>query len=201
MIEDVRLILASASPRRADLLTAAGFVFEVRPVEVDERPLAGEAPGDYVLRLATCKARAFTCRRPGEVVLAADTTVVVEDRILAKPSDPTDARSMLEQLSGREHAVLTGVAILAGERLLSGVESSRVWFTSLAAEEIDWYVRSGEPADKAGAYAIQGLASRFVERIDGSYSNIVGLPVSRVHLMLKQLVGPSGLAALAEPPV
>lgn len=183
----MRLVLASASPRRAELLTAAGFAFDVRPVEVDETPLPGEGASAYVLRLADLKAQSCRCDREGEVVLAADTTVVVRGILLAKPADEADARRMLRMLSGREHAVLTGLALRAGDRTVSAVETTRVRFVPLDEAEIDWYVRSGEPADKAGAYAVQGRAARFVERIDGSYSNVVGLPVSRVYLMLKEL--------------
>jgi septum formation protein len=124
------------------------------------------------------------------VVLAADTTVVVDGRLLAKPRDEANARAMLETLSGREHSVLTGVAVRRGDVIRSAVERTRVYFLQLTAAEIDWYVSSGEPADKAGAYAVQGLASRFVERLDGSYSNVVGLPVARVYEMLRDLVGP-----------
>lgn len=171
-------------------------MFDVSPVEVDETPLNGEDPSDYVLRLAVLKARAFGCRDSGDVVVAADTTVAIDGRILAKPADACEAREMLQALSGREHVVLTGVAVLASTGLLSAVELSRVRFVPMAAGEVEWYVASGEPADKAGAYAIQGLASRFVDRIDGSYSNVVGLPVSRVYLMLRELVGAEGLAAV-----
>lgn len=185
----MRLILASASPRRADLLHAAGFAFEVHPVEVDETPREGEPPADYVRRLAHEKAAAFGSRDEGDVVIAADTIVVIDDRILVKPAGAEDARAMLARLAGREHSVLTGVAVRHGARVLDAVEESRVRFLPLSAEEIDWYVASGEPADKAGAYAVQGLASRFVDRVEGSYSNVVGLPVARVYLMLKALTG------------
>jgi septum formation protein len=195
-IQEMRLVLASASPRRAELLAAAGFAFDVCPVEVDETALPGEIANDYVLRLAVLKAQ--SCRRDKEddVVLAADTTVVVDGALLAKPADEVDARRMLRLLSGREHEVLTGIALRAGGRVLSAVETTRVRFARMDAVEIDWYVGSGEPAGKAGAYAVQGLASRFVERVEGSYSNVVGLPVSRVYGMVKELVGSSaGLIA------
>ena len=185
----MRLVLASASPRRADLLTAAGFSFEVLPVEVDESPLQGEQPADYVLRLAVLKARALDIPDAGTLVLAADTTVAIDGRILAKPGGEADAREMLATLSGRDHSVYTGVALRRGARLLSGVERTRVRFLPLSTAEIDWYIASGEPEGKAGAYAVQGRASRFVESIEGSHSNVVGLPVARVYLMLKELVG------------
>ncbi len=183
----MRLILASASPRRAELLSAAGFDFDVRPVQVDETPLPGELPSAYVLRVAVLKAQSYQRLAEGEVVLAADTTVVVDGSILGKPDDDADARRMLRLLSGREHEVLTGVALRENGRIVSAVESTRVHVLPLSGAEVDWYVASGEPADKAGAYAVQGLAARFVHRIDGSYSNVVGLPVSRVFLMLKAL--------------
>lgn len=189
----MRLILASASPRRSDLLRAAGFTFDVSPVEVDETPLDGEKPSDYVLRLALLKAAALVPTHPSDVIIAADTTVAIDGRILAKPRDVADARAMLETLSGREHSVLTGVAVRSAARVVSGVELTRVRFLPLTAAEVDWYASSGEPADKAGAYAVQGLASRFVDRVEGSYSNVVGLPVARVYLMLKELLGHKGL--------
>lgn len=160
-------------------------------MDVDERPLPGERPSEYVLRVALEKARASS-RTSDEVVLAADTAVVVDGLILGKPSSPADAARMLRLLSGRVHAVLTGVAIRHGGRELAAVESTTATFADMSDDEIDWYVSSGEPSDKAGAYAIQGLASRFVARIDGSYSNVVGLPVERVRRMLMDLRGPDG---------
>ncbi len=186
---EMRLILASGSPRRAELLSAAGFDFDVRPVQVDETPLPGESPSAYVLRVAVLKAQSYQGLADGEVVVAADTTVVVDGAILGKPDDDADARRMLRLLSGREHEVLTGVALRENGRIVSAVEATRVHVLPLSGAEVDWYVASGEPADKAGAYGVQGLAARFVDRIDGSYSNVVGLPVSRVFLMLKALAG------------
>jgi septum formation protein len=188
-IRTMRLILASASPRRAALLAAAGFAFDARPVEVDETPLPGEDPSAYVLRLAVLKARSCRDVPDGAIVLAADTTVVACGEILGKPADEADARRMLRMLSGCEHEVLTGVAVRRDDRLLSSVESTRVRFVPMHTAEIEWYVASGEPSDKAGAYAVQGLAARFVDRVEGSYSNVVGLPVSRVYLMLRELDG------------
>jgi septum formation protein len=190
------LILASASPRRAKLLRAAGLEFEVLAVDVDETPLPGEPPEAHVRRLAEEKARAAFEGRPDAVVLGADTVVVVDDRILGKPRDAEDAAAMLRNLSGRSHEVLTGVAVLAPAGLNAGlkagghrrlavdVESTRVWFSPLTNDEIAWYVGTGEPMDKAGGYAIQGLASRFIDRIDGSYSNVVGLPVALVYRLI-----------------
>jgi septum formation protein len=187
IIEFVRLILASASPRRADLLTAAGFAFDVMPIEIDERVLAAERPTDYVVRLARAKAREVARRNPGRPVLGADTAVVVDDRILGKPADAAEAGEMLRMLSGRSHDVLTGVAVCLDRREACDVACTRVRFLHLSDAEIAWYVASGEPFDKAGAYAVQGLASRFVEGINGSYSNVVGLPVATVYRALKQI--------------
>jgi len=183
------LVLASASPRRADLLRAAGFAFVVRPVDVDERRIADEPPATYVLRVAQAKADRVA-RSSGDIVLAADTTVALGDTehdnvleprvVLGKPADAAEAASMLRQLSGRGHDVLTGCVVSSGGRTCRFVEVTRVWFRPLTDDDISWYVASGEPMDKAGAYAIQGLASRFIPRIAGSYSNVVGLPVARV---------------------
>ena len=173
-----RLVLASASPRRSDLLRTAGVEFEVRPADVDERQFPGESPADYVARLAREKARAV--HRDGEVALGADTTVVVNGDSLAKPGDGAEARAMLGRLQGRSHEVLTGWALFDGTDFRSGVESTRVFFRPMTEQQIADYVASGEPMDKAGGYGIQGLASRFVERIEGCYFNVVGLPVARV---------------------
>jgi len=180
------LVLASQSPRRSEILRQAGIPFTVRPVEVDETPLAGESPRVYVERLALAKALAAPAT-PQETVLAADTTVTIEGALLAKPADAADARRMLELLSGRRHDVLTGICLRKGESLIRDCASTAVWFQPLSAKEIDEYVASGEPADKAGAYAIQGLASKFVERIEGCYFNVMGLPVSLVYRCLARL--------------
>lgn len=182
------LILASSSPRRAELLRAAGIDFKVRPADIDETLLDGESPYEYVARLATSKATEISRQSDGsETVLGADTTVVINDEIAGKPVDEGDARRLLHRLSGQWHEVLTGVALIHGPRLSVEVELTRVKFCLLTAEEIDWYVATGEPMDKAGAYGIQGYASRFVERIEGSYSNVVGLPVSRVYDMWRKI--------------
>jgi septum formation protein len=180
----VRLILASASPRRAELLRAAGFGFEVVPADVDERSWPGEQPDAYVCRVALDKARAVAACIPDAVVLAADTCVVVDGLILGKPAGGDDAARMLGMLSGRSHVVLTGVAVIGPAGIRVEASSSHVVVAGLSPGEIAWYVDSGEPADKAGAYAIQGLASRFVEAVDGSYSNVVGLPVALVYRLL-----------------
>jgi len=177
----VRLILASQSPRRAELLTAAGYEFDVIPADVDESIHPGEEPETYARRVAAAKAQAVRPRSHGRPVLAADTVVVIDGHILGKPADAADARRMLRMLSGRLHEVLTAVTLDA----VTQVERTTVEFATLTDEEVAWYVSSGEPMDKAGAYAIQGLASRFVIRIDGSYSNVVGLPMARVYELLK----------------
>lgn len=184
MLTIPRIILASQSPRRAELLRAAGIDFEVRAADVDEALRDGESPHDYVRRLAIEKARAVTAADT-EVVLAADTTVVVDEHILAKPADRGDAARMLRLLAGREHEVLTGVCVRRGGQVDARIAATRVEFLPMTDEEIAWYVASGEPTDKAGAYAIQGLASRFISGIDGSYSNVVGLPVALVYEMLR----------------
>ena len=182
----MKLLLASASPRRADLLRAAGLSFDIGPVDVDETPLDDERPRDYVLRLALEKARAAS-HDLGHIVIAADTTVVVDGALLGKPADDDEAAEMLRRLSGRAHEVLTGIAVKHGGLEFVDVATSRVHFVPMTPEEIAWYVSSGEPRGKAGAYAIQGLASRFVHRVEGSYSNVVGLPVSMVCQLLKQV--------------
>jgi septum formation protein len=180
----MRLILASASPRRRALLRRAGIPFRVRSVQVDESIRPDESPRRHVLRLAREKAAA--ARRPGEHVLAADTVVVINRSILGKPRHARDAARMLRRLSGRMHRVLTGICLLTPDGSRSEVVQTRVWFRRLTRAEIAAYIASGEPFDKAGAYAIQGLASKFVERIDGCYFNVVGLPVSRVYAMLSR---------------
>ncbi len=173
------LVLASQSPRRAELLRAAGFTFEVRPADVDERLAAGEAPDVAVRRLAEDKARAVEAPREA-IVLAADTLVVLDGVPLGKPADDAEAADMLRRLAGRSHEVVTGIALRQGTHLVADVATTRVWMSPLSDADIAWYVASGEPRDKAGAYAIQGLASRFIPRIDGSYTNVVGLPVELV---------------------
>jgi septum formation protein len=193
----VRLILASASQRRAELLRAAGFEFDILTTDVDESVRDGESPRQYVRRLAaeksaaalkattaTSVAQAF---RPADVVvLGADTTVVVDDEILGKPLDDEDAAAMLRKLSGRTHEVLTGVSLRRGAYEVGRVEVTVVTFAPMSDADVAWYVASGEGRDKAGAYAIQGLASRFIPRIDGSYSNVVGLPVAAIHELLRE---------------
>ncbi len=176
------------------MLDNLGVEFAVRPVDIDESPLGGELPEPYVLRLARAKAQAAVADAgsPGaaspDVVLAADTIVALDSVLLGKPRDPEDARGMLERLSGREHQVLTGVAVSrAGHGLRAEVETTRVRFAELSAAEIDWYVGSGEPLDKAGAYAVQGLGALFVTRLEGNYSNVVGLPLPLTYRLLAEM--------------
>jgi nucleoside triphosphate pyrophosphatase len=187
----VRLILASASPRRAELLRAAGIEVDVHPAHVDESVRPGEHPEVYAARVALAKARSVSQQMPDRFVLGADTVVVIEDRILGKPVDSADARQMLRLLSGRPHVVITAVVLIRNggstrETADVNLERTTVEFAALSKDEIDWYAATSEPMDKAGGYAIQGLASRFVTRIDGSYSNVVGLPVSLVYGMCKR---------------
>lgn len=181
------LILASQSPRRRELLAIAGFRFTVRSASVEEVRAADESPVDYVRRLAQAKAEA-AWRHGDEIVLGADTTVVADDRVLEKPTDPGDARSMLRLLSGREHTVITGICLRHRDGAIVDHSATTVHFALLTGSEIDEYVGSGEPMDKAGAYAIQGLASKFIERIDGCYFNVMGLPLSLVYRHWKALV-------------
>jgi len=178
------LVLASNSPRRREILTAAGFDFVVRVPGIAEERLPGEPPIQYVRRLAEQKAFAVPLN-PGEIILAADTTVVVEDQLLEKPRDASDAARMLAVLSGREHEVITGICLRSDARTVVDAATTRIRFAALSQEEIDAYVASGEPMDKAGAYAIQGLASKFIERVEGCYFNVVGLPIALVYRHLK----------------
>ncbi len=182
MLNKYHFVLASGSPRRAELLRAAGFEFAIRVADVDESVLPNEAPRDYVARLSREKALAVAAE--GEIVLGADTTVVAGTEIIGKPENDEDAARMLRMLSGQWHDVLTGVSVVRNNQVRSEVAVTRVKFAELSEDEIGWYVASGEPMDKAGAYGIQGYASRFVERIEGSYSNVVGLPVQMVYQMI-----------------
>jgi septum formation protein len=185
------LVLASASPRRQELLRNAAIPFVVQAANVDETPLSGESARDCAERLAREKALAVWRRRPQEIVLGADTVVVVEKEILGKPLDAEDAVRMLRLLSGRQHDVITGVCLVrAGRRetesdIKVASETTIVTMCEVSEAEIREYVRSGEPMDKAGAYAIQGIASRWIPRIEGDYSNVVGLPIALVYRMLR----------------
>jgi septum formation protein len=180
-----RIVLASASPRRAELLRSAGIEFDVMPAHVDETAHGSESAEAYVRRVAEAKARVIAAKARDRTVLAADTTVVVDSQMLGKPTDDGDAKRMLRLLSGRAHQVVTGVTVVSGSAITTRVESTEVEFATLSEEDIAWYVATGEPHDKAGAYAIQGYASRFVTRIAGSYSNVVGLPIALVYDLLK----------------
>lgn len=180
------LVLASSSPRRREILQQAGIPFTIRPVAVDETPLPGEPPRDYVRRLARAKAIAAGAG-PGEIVLGADTTVVIGGEILVKPSDAADAARMLALLCGQRHEVLTGICLHAAAGDVEDIAETSVWFASLTPFQIAEYVVTGEPMDKAGGYAIQGLASKFIERIEGCYFNVMGLPVALVYRHLLAL--------------
>ena len=177
------LVLASSSPRRSEILTAVGWPFEAQAAHIDETRLEGEAPEDFVLRLARGKAERIASGRLFGLVLGADTTVVVDGHILEKPRDEEDARRMLRLMSERWHEVLTGVALVSAEsgRAAVGLERTRVRFAPMSDEEIAWHVETGDVLDKAGAYAIQGRAALFIEAIEGDYWNVVGLPVRLVY--------------------
>jgi len=177
------LVLASGSPRRADILRAVEWPFEMEAADVDETLRGGESAARYVERLAREKAEAVAARRLFGLVLGADTTVVVDGEIFAKPCDEAEARSMLRRLRGRWHEVLTGVALVRAEtkQAITAHESTRVRFAPMTDAEIDWYVSTNEPTDKAGAYAVQGRSALFIEAIDGDYWNVVGLPIRLVY--------------------
>jgi septum formation protein len=179
------LVLASKSPRRQQILRDAGIPFVLRSADVPEEHLPGESPADYVRRLAQEKAFAVPILA-GEVVLGADTVVVIDGLVLEKPNDADDATRMLELLSGREHQVITGICLRSDTRKIVDAATTRVRFVPLTREQIEAYVASGESMDKAGAYAIQGLASKFIDRIEGCYSNVVGLPVALVYRHLNE---------------
>jgi septum formation protein len=182
------VILASGSPRRAELLRQIGIAFEVRlpPIPVDETPLAGEPAADYVCRLARAKAAAVAGTAPERVVLAADTTVVLDGRILGKPVDADEAVAMLLALQGREHEVLTGIAVDCAGGTRTMVVRTAVRFRAIDRVEAQAYWRTGEGADKAGAYGIQGIGAIFAEALEGSYSNVVGLPLAETERLLRE---------------
>ena len=197
----MKLILASSSPQRAEVLRNAGFLFEVVPAHVDESRREGETAGDLVRRLAETKARVAAAGLPQAnhpaIVIGTDTVISLDGLILGKPADAQNAREMLRRLSGRTHEVVSGLAVLSwppGERLVEQ-ENTRVTFATLKESEIDDYVASGEPLNKAGAYAIQGLGGRFVERVEGCYFNVVGLPLARLCRILREM---QSLRAVAE---
>ena len=186
-IQNPKLVLASSSPRRAEILTSLGIPFEVEPADVDETALPGEEPEGTAARLASAKAGAVAARRPEAWVLAADTLVVLDETVLGKPADDAEATRMLALLSDREHRVVTAVCLRKGaDTGTTHVEWSRVRFAPLCPEEIVWYVATGEPRDKAGAYAVQGLGARFIEGIEGSFTNVMGLPARAVYRLLRE---------------
>ena len=212
MINLPKLILASASPRRAEILTAVGWKFEKHAAEVDETELPNEKPADYVQRLAGEKAAAVAEKYKNQLVLGADTIVVIENQIVGKPKDLADARKMLRILSGNWHEVLTGVAIVSSQlsvvssqkesdaamsepsavadglnlKFVVGIQRTRVKFAELSDAEIEFLIERGEPLDKAGAYAVQAQAALFIEQIKGDYWNVVGLPVSLVYELVSR---------------
>ena len=181
------LVLASQSPRRREILTAAGIEFVVRPANVVEQRRRDESAEEYVRRVAFDKASAVQ-RAPHEIVLGADTEVVIDDQVFGKPRDAADAARMLKLLSGRAHDVITGICLIAPARTIVDSAATRVWFEAMTDADINEYVASGEPMDKAGAYAIQGLASKFISRIEGEYFNVVGLPIALVSRALRELL-------------
>lgn len=181
------LVLASQSPRRREILRAAGIDCIVRPAHVPEEQRASESPADYVRRLAEAKARAVEAGGD-QIILGADTVVVIDGQILEKPGSRADETRMLNLLSGREHDVITGVCLLGRGRIIVDTARTRVRFVRMTSREIEDYVVSGEPMDKAGAYAIQGLAAKFIDRIEGEYANVVGLPVALVYRLLQSFM-------------
>ena len=182
-----RVILASQSPRRRELLTLVGIRHEVRPADIDESAFPDEAPAAHAERLARTKAERVATGEPGSVVVAADTIVVIDDLILGKPADDADARRTLRRLAGRTHTVFTAVAVARGGETVSGVETVSVAFRPLDDAEIAAYVATGEPMDKAGSYGIQGFGATIVERIDGDYFAVMGLPLVRLVGLLRRV--------------
>ena len=180
------LVLASASPRRQELLRNAGIVFEVQPADINEDQMSGEGAKECAERLAREKAIAVAQKRPHECILGADTVVVVDGQLLGKPRDVADAVRMLRMLSGRKHQVITGVCLVVKGQPSIASETTLVSVSKISETEIAEYVASGEPMDKAGAYAIQGIASRWIPRIEGDHSNVVGLPIALVFRMLRE---------------
>jgi len=184
-----KIILASASPRRAELLRQIGVRFELIPSQIEERPHPDEAPPDYITRIARAKVIAVARNQETGLIIGADTVVVLDGRLLGKPGDDAEAKSMLKQLSGRWHAVMTGVALYEVESRheVADYEKTLVKFAQLSDREIDWYIQTGETKDKAGAYGIQGLGGLFVDEIAGNYYNVVGLPIPLVYRLARRL--------------
>lgn len=184
MVELPKLVLASGSPRRAEIMNSVGWEFTTDVPDIDEIELPGESPEAYVRRLARAKAEAVAERHPGEIVLGADTTVVIDSRVIGKPVDLSDARRMLGMLSGKWHEVLTGIALIRNGDAREGLQRTRVKFVELSPAEIDFLAEKGDPLDKAGAYAVQAQAALFIEGIEGDYWNVVGLPISLVYRLM-----------------
>jgi septum formation protein len=192
----VKFVLASASPRRRELLASIGLEFVVEPSNVVEVRQEGEAPEEYVARLSREKAHALAVLHPSEWIIAADTTVLLGDELLEKPIDKADAARMLGTIAGRTHTVYTGVTLvnLEKEHHDTRIAESEVRMLPLSDRDIEWYVRTGEPLDKAGAYAVQGIGAMFIDSIHGSYTNVVGLPLATLFQMLRR----AGIDPLAE---
>ncbi|HKX84093.1 MAG TPA: Maf family protein [Pyrinomonadaceae bacterium] len=186
MVKLPKLILASGSPRRSEIMNSVGWEFVKSVPDIDESERPGEPPEEYVRRLAKEKAEAVAARHPGEIILAADTTVVINDSIVGKPTDLADARRMIEMLSGNWHEVLTGVAVASNGETQVEMQRTRVKFAEMTDEEIDFLVEKGDPLDKAGAYAVQAQAALFIEGIEGDYWNVVGLPISLVYELVME---------------
>ena len=184
MITLPKLVLASGSPRRSEIMNSVGWAFTKDVPDIDESEREGEDPATYVQRLAKEKAEAVAASHPGGIILAADTTVVIDDQIISKPTDVDDARRMIRMLSGNWHEVLTGIAVMKNSSVDVGMESTRVKFASMNDAEIEFLVKKGDPLDKAGAYAVQAQAALFIEGIEGDYWNVVGLPISLVYRMV-----------------
>lgn len=189
MIKLPKLILASGSPRRAEILTSVGWGFTKQAADIDESLNDNESPENYVVRLALEKAEVVAVRFPEEIVLGADTTVVIEGQIIGKPTDLDDSRRMLRLLSGKWHEVLTGVAIVKNGETNSAMQRTRVKFAELSEDEIEFLTLNGDPLDKAGAYAVQAQAALFIQGIEGDYWNVVGLPISLVYELVNKRVG------------
>ena len=186
-LELPKLILASGSPRRSEIMNSVGWEFYKDVPDIDESELSGESPNDYVLRLAASKAEVIAERHPGEIVLGADTTVVIDDRIIGKPDDSEHAREMIKMLSGNWHEVLTGVAVVRNGSASAAVERTRVKFAEMNESEIEFLVEHGDPLDKAGGYAVQAQAALFIEGIEGDYWNVVGLPIGLVYRLVSNI--------------
>lgn len=185
MINIPKLILASGSPRRSEILSSVGWEFEKQSADIDETERGFENPSEYVQRLAVEKAAAVASENKNKLVLGADTTVVIDDKIIGKPADLDDGREMLKTLSGRWHEVLTGVALVKDSTVKVGLQTTRVKFNQMSGEEIEYLLQKGEPLDKAGAYAVQAQAALFIEKIEGDYWNVVGLPINLVYRLIK----------------